>query len=390
MLEENIKTMDDFKENIEQSLKKIYVGDVVEGNVVAKAQGDIIVDIGYQAEGIIKEDELSYDPNFNIEDIKIGDKIKVEILDLDDGEGSVLLSKKRADIVNAWDNLEQIYNSQEIIKIKANQLVKGGIIAYTNGIKAFIPASQLSVSYVEDLKDYVDKEVEVKIIELDKEKNKVILSGKVVEQEKAKKLKQEKLNTLEKGEVVEGRVKKLTNFGAFVDIGGIEGLVRNEDLAWTRVKHPSDIVKVGDDVKVYILNVDKKKEKISLGLKDIAQDPWNTVKDKYQVNKIYEGVVSKVLGFGVFVSLNEGIEGLVHISEISEERIDNPSDVLNEGDKVKVKILKIDDKQRKISLSRKQALQALDREKLSEFNDNEEATTSLKNVFSDIFNKLNK
>jgi small subunit ribosomal protein S1 len=390
-VEEIFQTMDDFKSDIEQSLKKIFVDDILEGIVIAKINGDIIVDIGFQAEGIVPAEELSFDPNFDLDtDIQIEDAIKVLVLKMDDGEGNVLLSKKKADLETAWETLESLYKNNKSVKVKVSQAVKGGVTAYVKGMRGFIPASLLSVDYVKDLNVFVNKELEVKITELNSDQNKIILSAKEVELEKLTQLKREKLSNLEKGEVIEGVVKNLTNFGAFVDLGGIQGLIRNQDLAWKKVKHPSEIVNVGDQVKVYVLDVDKKNEKISLGLKDISQDPWNNVLDKYKVNQIYDGKVTRLADFGAFVALDEGIEGLVHLSELSEERVLKTSDVVSVGDAIKVKLLSVDNNNRKMSLSVKEVQNELNRKDMDAFNNQEEATTDLKNIFGAFLDKVNK
>ncbi|TCT16823.1 small subunit ribosomal protein S1 [Natranaerovirga pectinivora] len=390
-MENNIETMESFEKDIDQSLKRIYVGDILEGTIVGKIGTDVIVDINYHAEGIINKEELSDDPSFDIDrDINIGDKIKVKILKLENEDGTVVLSKKRGEKETAFETLEEIFSEEKIIKIKINEVVKGGVITYINGMRGFIPASLLSIDYVDDLNKFVGKELDAKIVELDQSSNKIILSPKSVELEKVEIQKKEKLNTLQNGEVVEGTVKNLTNFGAFVDIGGIQGLVRNQDLAWKRVKHPSEIVQVGDQVKVYIINVDRKNEKISLGLKDVNENPWRDVAEKYSVNNIYEGQITRLLDFGAFVRLEEGVEGLVHISELSDARITKPSDVVATGDIVKVKVLDIDKKNNKMSLSIKEAQNELDRNELEAYNEQDEATTSLKGLFGDILKKLEK
>lgn len=388
-MEEIKESMDDFKEDIDKSLKRLYVGDIVEGKIVTQLEDELIIDIGFHADGVVPADEISEDPNFNKEELAIGDTITAKVLKLEDGEGHVLLSRKRAEKETAWETLTTYLEEKKHLKVNVAEIVKGGALAYVNGLRGFIPASLIGTHYVEDLTIYLHQELEVQVIELDEKTNRIILSAKEIALQKEKELKQERLQALEKGMVLEGQVVHLTNFGAFVDIGGIQGLVRNNDLAWKRVKHPKEVVQVGDQVKVYILDIDRKTEKIALGLKDVKEDPWNQVVDTYQVGKISEGKVVKLMDFGAFIQLAEGVEGLVHISEIADERITKPGDVLTIGDVVKVKIIQIDNNQRKIGLSIKEAKYDEDKEMLQDYSDEDQATTSLKDVFGSILDKLN-
>ena len=310
------------------------------------------------------------------------------VLKLDDGEGNVVLSKKRADVETVWDDINEYHTTKKNIKIKISEVVKGGVTSYINGIRAFLPASLISTKYVENLNEYVGKELDAKVIEYNQEDKKIILSAKEAEIEIREAKKKELLSKLEKGNQIEGTVTRLAKFGAFVDIGGIDGLIRNQDLAWKHVKDPSEIVKEGDKVKVTILDVDVAKERISLGLKDISQDPWTTVQDKFKVGQIIDGKVEKLMDFGAFVSIANGIEGLVHVSEISEKRVQKPSDVLKAGEKIKVKIIDMSIPDKRISLSMKEVENDENKTILTEFNDTDEATTSLKGVFADILKQL--
>ncbi|TCK97833.1 SSU ribosomal protein S1P [Natranaerovirga hydrolytica] len=385
-MENNGNEMEEFKKDIEASLRPIYEGDMLEGKVVAIVDKDVVMDIQSYVEGIITFGELSSDPNFDINDIKVGDRLKVKVLKADE---EVLLSKKQADSETAYETIEEYFKKEEIIIVKPSMVVKGGMTAYINGIRGFIPASLISKEYVEDMNQYLNKPLEVKVIEFDESNNRIILSGKIVDVEKEQKAKEKLLTIIQEGEKVEGVVKNLTNFGAFVDIGGIQGLIRNEDLAWKKVKHPGEVIKEGEKIQVTILKIDKINEKIALGFKDLAQDPWNNIQTKYKVQNSYDGEITRIVDFGFFVKLEDGIEGLVHISEISEERVLKPSDEANVGDKVKVKILDLDYDKKKMSLSIKEAQNDIDRQNYEKFNQNEEAMTSLKDVFGDIFNKLN-
>lgn len=353
---ENI-SMKEMMEAIEGSLKRIQSGDVVKGTVISVSDEEVFVNIGYMADGIITKEELS-DEDVNPKEIlKQGDEIDVLVLEVNDGEGNVSLSLKRAEYYKVWENFGDALKNGSTITVKINEAVKGGVIANVRGIRSFIPASQLSVNYVENLNDYIGKVMEVKVIEFDEDNEKVILSRKEVEKEQQEIKKQEVWDSIKKGEKRRGVIKRLAKFGAFVDIGGVDGLIFNSDLSWKRVADPSEIVSVGDLVDVYVIDFDKAKGKISLALKELANSPWKNIYGKYKVGNIYEVTVVKITDFGAFVELEPGIEGLVHVSQISEERVSKPSSILNLGDKVKVKIIEINENDKKMSLSMKDAVE---------------------------------
>ncbi|KGK89024.1 30S ribosomal protein S1 [Clostridium sp. HMP27] len=381
-------SMKDMMGEIERSMKKLKEGDIVKGRVISVTNDEVLVNIGYMSDGIIPRNEVSNEEINLKEIIKPDDEIYVSIIKLNDGEGNVLLSKKNADVIKSWDNLEQTFKNRDIFNIKTKEVVKGGIIGYISGIRCFIPASQLSMNYVEDLNLYNNKELEVKLIEFDKHKGKVVASAKEVQMEKREKQKQELLNSLQKGEKRTGKVVRLAKFGAFVELGGVQGLIHLSDLSWKRVNDPSEVVSVGDTVEVYVLDFDKEKERISLGLKDIKSDPWNEVLNKLKEGDIVQGTVVKFMDFGAFVEVIDGIEGLVHISEISDDRILKPSDVLKIGDTVKVKVLEISSENKRISLSIKSASTNIE-EDLEKYNDKTEGFT-LADVFKDKLKDWNK
>lgn len=348
-------TMREMMEQVDASMKTIHRGQIINGKIISINDNELIVNIGYMTDGIIPRSEIIEEGNLK-EVFKIGEEIYVYIMDINDGEGNVLLSKKRADKVKIWDEIQKNYKDQKTFDITVNDVVKGGVVTNIKGIRAFIPASQISVSYVKDLKEFLGKTLSVKIIEFDAKKEKIVLSSRVVE-EKVVEEKREKLwNSLQKGEKRTGVVKKLVKFGAFVDIGGIEGLVHLSDLSWKRVLKPEEVVSVGDKVEVYVLDFNKNEKRLSLAIKDVNKDPWNEVKEKFKINDVVEGKVMKLLSFGAFVEIMPGVEGLVHISEICEENITKPSDKLNLGDTVKVKILELDAEEKRISLSIKEAI----------------------------------
>lgn len=344
--------MQNLMEEIEKSLVRLHRGDVVTGKVINITDNEIIVNVGYKSDGVIPRGEISNDTTVNPHDVvKIGDEIKVYVIKVDDGEGNVLLSKKRVDAQQGWEELEKAKESGTLVETKVVEAVQGGVIAIAKGIRCFIPASQLSDSYVEDLKSFVGEKFNTKVIEINQKRNKVILSRKLVVVEEKKERKAKVLASLEKGQRVKGEVKNITNFGAFVDIGGIDGLIHISDLSWGRVKHPSEVVEVGDTVEVEILDLDKDNEKISLGLKQTQSQPWDDVMEKYNVGDIVEGKVVKLMDYGAFVELEAGLDGLVHISEISKKFIKKPSEELQIGQIIKAKILDINTEDRRISLS---------------------------------------
>ncbi|WPC43153.1 30S ribosomal protein S1 [Clostridium sp. JS66] len=376
-------SMKEFMEDIESSMKSIRRGEVVKGKIISVTENDAIVNIGYMSDGILSKSEVVENEEDNLSDIlKENEEIYVYVLDMNDGEGNVLLSKKAADKIKAWDELKKAFEEKSDVETTVKEVVKGGVVTYIKGIRAFIPASQLSLSYVEDLKPFVGKTLTVKVIEFDKDNEKVVLSRKVIEKAEAEQKKQQLLNSIKPGEKRSGVVSRLAKFGAFVDLGGVDGLIHVSELSWKRVNNPADVVSVGDKVEVYILSVDKENNRIALALKDVNENPWESVSNKFKIGDVVEGEVSKLASFGAFVEIQPGVEGLVHISEISEERIAKPSDVLSLGDKVRVKILDIDNKENRISLSIKDAVEK-PKEDLDKFNDNESAGTSLADLLKD-------
>ena len=349
-------SMNDLMDKIDESMVHINSGDIVKGTVISVNESEVLVNIGFMTDGVIPKEEISNEKEINPADVvKVDDEIFVYIIKVNDGEGNVLLSKKRADNVKVWDKFQEILAENKTLEVTVSEIVKGGATAYIDGVRAFIPASQMSNAYVENLQDFKGKTLEVKIIELDKENKKVVLSRKVIEQAESEVKKNIVWNELKKGEKRKGVVTRLAKFGAFVDLGGIDGLIHVSDLSWKRVLDPSEVVAVGDEVEVYVLDFDKVKGRISLGLKDVEGNPWNNISNKYHTNDIVEGTVVKLMEFGAFVQLQAGIEGLVHLSEISEDRIAKVSDVLKVGDVVKVKIGEINEKDKRISLSIKEA-----------------------------------
>jgi len=352
---ENINN-DEMMKAIEDSMVYLQRGSIVKGNVILVTDNEVMVNVGYKSDGIIERTELSNDPNISPKELfKEGDEVDVYVIKLDDGEGNVVLSSKRVEDVKNWDEVEKIYENQEKVECKVIEVVKGGVIASVNGLRGFIPASLLSVKYVRNLDEYKGKTLLAKIIDFNRNKNKIILSRKEIEKEEIEEIKNKVWDSLEIGNIIEGEVKRITNFGAFVDIGGIDGLVHISDLSWNKIKHPSEVVSEGEKIKVEVLDFNRENNRISLGLKQILPRPWDVFMDSCKVGDIVKGEIVNLLDFGAFVRLDSGVDGLVHISQISNEHVNRPSDKLKVGGKVKVKIMDIDEEKERISLSIKEA-----------------------------------
>ncbi|NFA60418.1 30S ribosomal protein S1 [Clostridium sporogenes] len=381
-------TMKDMMEEINSSMKRIHKGELLKGKVISVSDKEAILNIGYISDGILPKKEVIDNEEVNLKDIISQDDIvSVCVLEVNNGEGNVLLSKKKADSIEAWSNLNKAFKNEEILELKVEEIVKGGAIGHIEGIRIFIPASQIDNKYVKDLNVFKGEIVKGRLIELDKQKGKVVFSSRIVKEEEENKRKEELWNSLEKGQKIDGTVRRLEKFGAFVDIGGMDGLVHNSQLSFGRVNHPSEVVSVGDKVEVYILDFDKETKKIALSLKDVKNDPWNTVKDKYTVGSVVEGKVVKLLSFGAFVEIESGVEGLVHISEITDENIAKPSEKLNIGDKVKVKVLEVNSDEKRMSLSIKEATER-PKEDFLKYNDSKEVDVTLGDLFGDKLKNL--
>jgi small subunit ribosomal protein S1 len=337
-----------------ESFLSLQEGQVVTGKVVRIDSDGVLVDVGYKSEGIVPLGELSDTPFTSAQDIvELGQEINVTVLKVDAEGNNLLLSKRRADQEKAWEKLEQCYESGELVDAQVLEVVKGGLIAYA-GLRAFMPASQVGLRYEADLSHYVGQTLKAKIIEIEPQRRRVILSHRaVLEAERAKK-REALWVELEEGQVRKGTVSKLTDFGAFVDLGGAEGLVHISELSWSRVRHPSEVVHEGDEVEVKVLRLDHERGRISLGLKQVKPDPWTLIRQNFPVDSINEGVVTNILNFGAFVKLADGIEGLVHISQLAPRHVGHPTEVVEIGQKVKVKVLDINEDERRISLSIKQ------------------------------------
>lgn len=365
IIKEAVKAMDNLNENemsmdmleaIENSFTRIHKGEVLKGKIIFVTDTEVMVNINYRSDGIINRDELSKDPDAKPKDLyKEGDEIDVFVVRVDDGDGNVVLSTKRVDDLKGWEELETQFKNKDIIEAKVLNAVKGGLTVLVNGINGFIPASHVSANYVTDLNQYRGQNLEVKIIDFDIEKRRVILSRKEVERAELDVKKKEVWAKLEVDTTIEGVVQRLTDFGAFVDIGGVDGLIHISDLSWNRIKHPSEVVKVGDKVQVKVLALDESRNRISLGLKQTIEEPWEAFKKNVEVGSVVEGTVVNLLDFGAFVRLNDGVDGLLHVSQISKEHVNKPADILKMGEKIMVKIIDVNEDEKRISLSMKDA-----------------------------------
>ena len=344
---------------IDGTINPFDEGDLVTGTIVKLDRDEVLLDIGFKSEGVIPVRELSIrrdvDPS---EVVSLGDQIEALVLQKEDKDGRLILSKKRAEYERAWISVEEKFNNGENVEGEVIEVVKGGLILDI-GLRGFLPASLVDLRRVKDLSTYIHSTLEARVIEMDRNRNNVVLSRRVVLEEGRKAERAEVLAKLAKGMHLKGVVSSIVDVGAFVDLGGIDGLVHISELSWSHVNHPSEVVKVGQEVEVEVLDVDMSRERISLGLKQTTEDPWRTLVKNYPVGSIVEGTVTKLVPFGAFVELGDGIEGLVHISEMASRHVDVPSQVSNVGDPVQVKVMDIDMDRRRISLSMKAAAETL-------------------------------
>ncbi|MBY0084429.1 30S ribosomal protein S1 [Brevibacillus sp. M2.1A] len=329
----------------------ISVGDVVKATVTKVEDKQALVDLGYKYDGLIPISELSPLHVEKVSDVvAVGDTFEVKVIKLNDEKEELVVSKKAVAMESSWSDLEQKMQAGEIIEATVKEVVKGGLVVDV-GVRGFIPASMVERHFVEDFSDYKGKTLALKVVEMDKEKNKVILSHKAVLEDEAKVQKQSIMDKIQVGQVLEGTVQRMTDFGVFVDIGGVDGLVHVSELAWNRVDKPSDVVKEGDKVQVKVLKIDRENERIGLSIKETQAGPWASVAEDFKAGSILNGTVKRLVSFGAFIELAPGIEGLVHISQIANRRVNTPSEVLKEGQEVQVKVLDVVPQEQRISLS---------------------------------------
>jgi small subunit ribosomal protein S1 len=339
--------------NYDATLRPIEEGEVVTGHVVRIDKDEVLVDIGYKSEGVIPANELSIrkavDPN---DEVHLGEEVDAIVLIKEDQDGRLIMSKKRARFEKAWRRIETAAESGEPVEGTVIEVVKGGLIIDL-GVRGFLPASLVDIRRVPNLDEYMGTKIETKVIELNRSRNNVVLSRRAVLEEERKEVRQQILDRLQPGLVVEGQISNIVDFGAFVDLDGIDGLIHISELSWSHVNHPSEILNIGDTVKVKVLDIDRDRQRISLGLKQTQEDPWQRIVDTYNVGDELAGKVTKVVTFGAFVEILDGVEGLVHISELAPHHVESPREIVRPDDEIRVKILEIDSERRRLSLSAK-------------------------------------
>ncbi|HEX7660426.1 MAG TPA: 30S ribosomal protein S1 [Pseudonocardiaceae bacterium] len=351
----DVGSEEDFLAAIDQTIKYFNDGDIVEGTIVKVDRDEVLLDIGYKTQGVIPSRELSIKHDVDpAEVVTVGDQVEALVLQKEDKEGRLILSKKRAQYERAWGTIEGLKEKDEPVKGTVIEVVKGGLILDI-GLRGFLPASLVEMRRVRDLQPYVGRELEAKIIELDKNRNNVVLSRRAWLEQTQSEVRSEFLNQLQKGQVRKGVVSSIVNFGAFVDLGGVDGLVHVSELSWKHIDHPNEVVEVGQEVTVEVLDVDMDRERVSLSLKATQEDPWRQFARTHAIGQIVPGKVTKLVPFGAFVRVDDGIEGLVHISELAERHVEIPEQVVQVNDDVMVKVIDIDLDRRRISLSLKQA-----------------------------------
>ncbi len=358
----DIGSAEDFLAAVEKTLKFFNDGDLIEGTVVKIDRDEVLLDVGYKTEGVIPSRELSIKHDVDPNDVvKVGDVVEALVLQKEDKEGRLILSKKRAQYERAWGDVEKVRDTDGVVTGTVIEVVKGGLIVDI-GLRGFLPASLIELRRVRDLTPYLGQEVEAKILELDKNRNNVVLSRRALLEQTQSESRSSFLTNLQKGQIRKGVVSSIVNFGAFVDLGGVDGLVHVSELSWKHIEHASEVVEVGLEVTVEILEVDMDRERVSLSLKSTQEDPWQVFARTHAIGQVAPGKVTKLVPFGAFVRVADGIEGLVHISELSGKHIELAEQVVSVGDDVFVKVIDIDLERRRISLSLKQANEGVDSE----------------------------
>src|SRR5512141_50651 len=337
--------------NYDATFAPFEEGEVVSGRVVRIDNDEVLVDIGYKSEGVSPNNELSIRKSVDASDeVELGEEVDALVLTKEDQDGRLILSKKRARFEKAWRRIEAAAESGEPVEGTVIEVVKGGLIIDL-GVRGFLPASLVDIRRVQDLDEYRDQTLRCKVIELNRSRNNVVLSRRAVLEEERREQRQQILDRLSPGAEVEGVISNIVDFGAFVDLDGIDGLIHISELSWSHVNHPSEVLEIGQTVKVKVLDIDRERQRISLGLKQTQTDPWQQVLEHYHEDDVVEGRVTKVVTFGAFVEILPGVEGLVHISELAQHHVENPREIIQPGDDVKVKILEIDSERRRLSLS---------------------------------------
>jgi small subunit ribosomal protein S1 len=339
--------------NYDATMTPVEEGEVVTGHVVRIDKDEVLVDIGYKSEGVIPSNELSIRKSVDPHDeVALGDEIDAIVLTKEDPDGRLIISKKRARFEKAWRRIEEAARSGESVEGTVIEVVKGGLIIDL-GIRGFLPASLVDIRRVPNLDHHLGTKIDAKVIELNRTRNNVVLSRRAVLEEERKEVRQRIIDRLQPGMVVEGKISNVVDFGAFVDLDGIDGLIHISELSWSHVRHPSEVLNIGDTVQVKVLDIDRSRQRISLGLKQTQEDPWQRMVDTYNLGDELAGKVTKVVPFGAFVEVLDGVEGLVHISELAPRHVENPREIVHPGDEIRVKVLEIDSERRRLSLSAK-------------------------------------
>lgn len=355
-LEQGTATQENFEEMLNESLITLHTGDVVKGTVIQVANGEVSVNLGYKSDGVILRGEFSEDPTVDPADVvKPGDEVTVFVVRVNDGEGNVQLSRKKLAVQKGFLDIENAFKEGTPVSGKVTETVKGGLIAMIGGVRAFVPSSQISSRFIADLSSFVGQELNFNILEFEPRKKRIVAGRKELAVKEAAESKQNAMNSIVPGTVISGTVSRLAGFGAFVDLGGADGLIHVSEMSWKRITRPEDVLKVGDCVEVMVLDVDKEKGKISLSLRAVKDNPWTTAAERYPLGSIITGTVVRMTAFGAFVELEEAIDGMIHISQISDKHIAKPSEALKIGDVVEVKVMGVDVEAKRISLSKKAA-----------------------------------
>ena len=337
--------------NYDATINIFTEGDIVTGLVVRIDKDEVLVDIGYKSEGVIPVSELSIRKSVSTADeVALGEEIDALVMQKEDADGRLILSKKRAKFEKAWKRIEEAFESGQPVQGNVIEVVKGGLILDL-GVRGFLPASLVDIRRVQDLQEYVGQELNCRVIEMNRNRNNVVLSRRAVLEEERKEVRQQIIDELTVGDIVEGTISNIVDFGAFVDLDGIDGLIHISELSWTHINHPSEVLQVNQKVNVKVLDIDRDRQRISLGLKQTQEDPWQKIVAAHRVGDVVEGRVTKIVAFGAFVEIYEGIEGLVHISELANRHVERPDEVVSVGQHVSVKIIEIDSERRRLSLS---------------------------------------
>ncbi|MFC2088117.1 30S ribosomal protein S1 [Calditrichota bacterium] len=333
-----------------KTLSKVKEGDIVSGKILDVTEKEVIIDIGFKSEGIMPIDEFD-----NTDDLKPGDKVEVFLESIEDLSGQLILSKRRADFVRVWESVVEKHEKDEIIKGTITRRIKGGMVVNLNGVDAFLPGSQIDVKPIRDFDSFLGKEMEFKIVKVNYPRRNIVVSSRVLIEKEMESQRDDILETIDRGQVRKGTVKNITDFGVFIDLGGVDGLLHITDLSWGRVNHPSEVVNLDEEIEVVILDFNENKDRISLGRKQLIKHPWENIEEKYPIGNVVEGKVVSITDYGAFIELETGIEGLIHISEMSwSQHIKHPSQLLNVGQNLEAKVLSIESDSKKISLGLKQ------------------------------------